>query len=592
MTSEDVQQLELHAALDRLRNKVQVWSSIPLHWEPALQCQSLMARVLSRVENLQIRCEAPLVVATLGGTGTGKSTLVNALVGREVTRSGRERPTTHKPQLIVHPDTELQYLDLPLEQVDLVRCDAPVLRNLILLDCPDPDTNEGAEVDNNLDRLRKLLPHCDVLLVVSTQQKYRSSRVADELTRAAAGCQLICVQTHADLDEDIRSDWRSLLAEQFHVPELFFVDSQRALQEQQRGVYPSGEMGRLLDFLQTQFGAAQRLRIRRANVLDLLRDGLLRCESTITEHRSGLDQLQSALDIQREQLSQKMAKQLQHDLQSSRGLWERRLLSAVTDHWGISPFSLCLRLYNGLGSLLASLTFLRARSTAQLAILGTLQGKRWFDQLRRERDSEEKLERLSNLGLDETLLREAEIVISGHASEALFEKSLFRQQSLEQLRREAAVVENQFVLDAGQKVDQSIEALAQRNSRFWIRGWYEVLFLAYLLFVLYRVGKNFFYESLILDESFLSTDFYLAAGLFLLLWSALLVMAFTRRLRRGVQGEVTRLISELVEQKLRPGLFPHLEQGLRETELWIDEGRKLLRDVNRIRDQLAAPIQS
>jgi len=48
--------------------------------------------VVARATAIRVRLEAPLVVATLGGTGTGKSTTVNALAGDDLTEAGRRRP--------------------------------------------------------------------------------------------------------------------------------------------------------------------------------------------------------------------------------------------------------------------------------------------------------------------------------------------------------------------------------------------------------------------------------------------------------------------------------------------------------------------
>lgn len=587
MSDDDLQQLELLSTLDRLRERVVDWSSASLNWEPALRCQSFITRVLSRVETLQFRYEAPLVVATFGGTGTGKSTLVNAIVGEEVSSSGRQRPTTRKPKLIVHSETDLKLLNLPLEQVDLIQRDAAVLKDIIILDCPDPDTNEESEVDSNIERLRKLLPFCDVLLVVSTQQKYRSARVSDEMLAAAAGCRMIFVQTHAELDEDIRDDWRSTLSSDYDVPELFFVDSLKAMQERQRNEYPSGDFGKLLDLLTKRLGASERIRIRRANIVDLLQEGLKRCVEICNARTSQLDGLDRALVEQRDQLSQRMGNQLKKELLTSHGLWERRLLNSVTDHWGASPFSVCLRLYNGLGGLLASLTLFRARSTAQLAILGTVQGKRWLENFRKEQRAEETLDRISRFGLDESHLREAGIVISGHAAEAGFDSSVTTEQSLDRLREKAVAVEQQFVLDAGQRIDESIDVLAHKNSKLWVRCWYEFLFAVYLIFVLYRVGYNFFYASFLGDAELLASDFYLAAGLFLLLWSGLLVIAFTRRLRRGMRGRVEKLVTEMVDQKLESGLFPGLEHSLIRTRRWIKEGEQLAAEIDCVRNEIA-----
>ncbi|MCV5902503.1 hypothetical protein OFN63_41035, partial [Escherichia coli] len=76
-------------------------------------------------------------------------------------------------------------------EVRVVERDLAALRDLVIIDCPDPDTTEDPEQSGtNLSRLRSLLPHCDVLLVTATQQKYRSARVLDELAAAAPGARL------------------------------------------------------------------------------------------------------------------------------------------------------------------------------------------------------------------------------------------------------------------------------------------------------------------------------------------------------------------------------------------------------------------
>jgi hypothetical protein len=583
----ELEQIELLARVDDLVVRLQVWCAEDSAWTPVKQCQSILRRVLARVENLRIRLEAPLVVATFGGTGTGKSSLVNALVGEECTTTGRERPTTREPVVIAHPRTELELLGLPLEDLKVVRRDADLLRDIVIIDCPDPDTSETDEAGSNLARLRSLLPHCDVLIYVSTQQKYRSARVVDELAEAASGCRLVFVQTHADRDEDIRNDWLRRLRERYEVPDLFFVDSVRALREQQAGQRPTGEMGRLVELLMTQLSAGERVRVRRANVIDLLQAALHRCRDIISEKLPQTATLEHALADQRQTLSRKMAQRLESQLLSGRNLWERRLLSAVTDSWGFSPFSSVLRLYNGLGALIASMSLYRARNTAQMALIGAVQGTRWMRERQEEKAADSRLERASLLGLEDSLLRESELVIEGHVYSAGFDRSMVSERTISDLRQQASKVEGDFLGDARARVDEIIQQLAVRNSRWYIRGWYELLFLAFIGFVLYRAGRNFFYETFVLEGPFLTTDFYLPAAVFFVLWSGALVMAFTRRLRYGLTREVDRLAGDLVDIRLSDGLFPGLDAACRRVHRQSDELEALMTHVDELSREIA-----
>ena len=382
---------------------------------------------------------------------------------------------------------------------------------------------------------------------------------------------------------------REHLGDRYEVPDVFYVDSLKALQEQRAGQQPSGEMRRLIDLLTRQLAAAERMSVRRANVVDLLLAALMRCRTTVQSHWGEIAQLDAALAEQQGVLRQKMADKLSRELHVSRNLWERRLLSAVTDVWGFSPFSAVLRLYNGIGAFIGSLTLFRARSSAQLAILGAVQGVRWLERSKQEKTAEESLERAGSLGLDDALLRESQLVIAGHVHAAHLDADAVAPGGLHQLRNKAARVEGEFLDDAGRRIDEMIQTLAVDKSRWYVRLTYELLFLAYVAFVLYRIGFNFFYESLLNREAILTTDFYVPAAVFLFLWTGLLVIMFTRRLRRGLDRQIDALAAELVDRRLADGLFPELQQVCDATRRQRDRLEQLTERAEELRRDVAGP---
>jgi hypothetical protein len=567
MTTPELAQLEALSQVDEIVERLTLWTADETSWEPLRSCRALLKRVLTRVESLRVRLEAPLVVATFGGTGTGKSTLVNALIGRECARTGRQRPTTTRPLLIVHPNADLGALGFSTEDFDVSRVDAPLLQDIVVIDCPDPDTSEDDAKGSNLQRLHQLLPHCDVLIYTSTQQKYRSGRVTEELGLASNGCRLLFVQTHAELDEDIRDDWRRHLGAHYDVPEVFFVDSLRGLKEQLEGAHPSGDLARLQQVLTTQLSAAHRVQVRRANLIDLVHSAVEHCRNSLREYDPALEQLEAALENQHARLVRSLADNLTRELGRSSALWERRLLASVTQLWGFSPFSSILRLYNAMGGLIASLTLLRARSSAQIALVGAIQGFRWLRARQQEQATEGRLDRLPATSADDSILREAQVLISGYSKSSGFDAALVQSGSLQTLRRQALQVEEEFLTDASKRIDQIIDSIVARDSNWLTRACYEVFFAIYPLFVLYRVGKNFFYDSVFHNTSLLGTNFYISAALFFLLWSWLFVMSFCRRLRRHLSGEIEDLARSLAEQRITGEMFPPLAEACRQVRL-------------------------
>lgn len=586
MTSPEFAQVEMLAQVDDLVAQLTHWVERPSAWQLLRSVRLVIQRVLQRVDPLRIRMDAPLVVATFGGTGVGKSSLVNALIGEEVAVAGRQRPTTTQPTVIAHRETNLEAYHFPPDELRFVQRDARLLRDWLIIDCPDPDTSESDEAGTNLARLHRILPFCDVLLYVSTQQKYRSARVSQELLQAAEGCKLLFVQTHADKDADIRADWRRQLEPGFRVAEMFFVDSRQALAEQRSGLRPGGDFGRLLDVLQQELSAVQRVRIRQGNLFGLLHAALGECLQQLRSAEPRVAQLQTALNDQRQALAGTLTRRVETELLTSRGLWERRLLGEVVQEWGLSPFSLVLRAWQGQASLLASWTLLRARSSVQVALWGALQGARWVQSWQQEQQEQRQLSQPTPLQLSEAELREAQLVIAGHARTAGLDREVMTQAE-QDLAQAAVAAEDQFWHLARQRLDAEILSAARQHAAWPVRLLYEVGFALLPVWLLFRIGKNFFYDSWWYERPLLESSFYIPALLFLVLWTALALMLFTARLRRGISWRVRDLATELTQVRFTGGLFPRVEASCREFQADVAHLEDLSVLVAGIRDQVS-----
>lgn len=591
MTRPELVHLELLAEVDSLSDALTRWVGGAPNWRPADTCQALVRRLLERTDSLRVRLEAPLVVATLGGAGTGKSSLINALVGEEVTRSGRSRPTTRRPALVCRSDLTPQILGIDAQSVDVVHCESAALADLVLIDCPDPDTTEDADaVETNLARLRRLLPQCDVLLVTTTQQKYRSARVADELATAAPGARLVFVQTHADTDEDIRDDWREILQEQYAVGHLFLVDSLSALSDARQGLAPRGQFAELVDLLTRQLAGAAAGRIRRANHLDLVDETLRACQRRIDDKLSGVETLQEALATHRARLAARLADRMRVELLASRRQWENRLIGRVASRWGLSPFSFVLRCYQGLGGLLAGSLLLRARSPAQVALWGAMQGARSLGKYRGKRRADQGADRAVAAGWDETELREAALVVDGYTAEAGLDRDAA---DLAVVAAEATEAGRAFVDRAGIELDELIGRVAKRHGGWFTRLRYELLLVAMLGLTLYRPAKNFFWDSWLAPvaqrQELYHLDFYLVSAFWLLLGCGVLLWFFTGRLRRGLRREINQLADTWRNAQPAAGIFARLGAACHDVRRFRQELDRLQRQVTEMREQLALP---
>ncbi|MDR0391572.1 MAG: dynamin family protein [Planctomycetaceae bacterium] len=541
---------------ETLGNRLRKWVESAPQWEAADSCGVLVRRFLQRTNTLERRLGMPLIVAMLGGTGTGKSSLINALLGERVVVEGKERPTTAEPVLIVHSSFDLSAwgnsemvggLDLnkcndncggfDLAGIKVERRDNPLLEMLVIIDCPDPDTTENAELrESNLARLRSVLPLCDLLVVTATQQKYRSRRVLDELSSAASGARLIFVQTHADSDVDIRDDWRNVLGGDYDTGLIFFIDSVSAFKlQQERGRLPK-EFEEFRQLLTVDLNAEAALRIRRANYFSLAESVVSDCCDVVSNQWDNVTKLRERISAERFRLGERMAERVRDELIRDRRLWESRLIGRVASQWGYSPFSLVLRIYQGLGWFFSGALLFRARSPIQLATWGMYTSIRSIKNWSKKRKSKKSVNNVVWNQWDEHRLREAALILTGFANDACMPTGHCDPNYVLGESREAS---NAYVVDIAQELDRICDKLARKNNKLRRRLFYEVLLSGMFLFVLARPAKNFFYDTLIDPQvRLLGMDFYLVSCFWVVVWCSILLGLFMFRIRSGLEREI------------------------------------------------------
>ncbi len=191
---------KLESALLALRHQI---VELPLVFEaPAVSdARAERRKLLSQIDDYLLprlrQSEAPILVALVGSTGAGKSTLMNSLVGMKVSATGIRRPTTNSPVLACHPSdarwfaenvflptlprVRQQGLAMPGRDGLLVLAASEGMpRGVALLDTPDIDS----VVQAHREFAHQFLDASDLWLFMTSSSRYADAAVWELLQQA------------------------------------------------------------------------------------------------------------------------------------------------------------------------------------------------------------------------------------------------------------------------------------------------------------------------------------------------------------------------------------------------------------------------
>lgn len=235
---------DLRAELGQVRLPLPAPDADAARRDTAYLVNQLDDYVLPRLRDV----DAPLLAVVGGSTGSGKSTLVNALVGRPVTTPGVLRPTTRHPVLAHHPDdTEWFTSDRILPRLPRITggtglagsddvfgvrlvAEAAVPAGMGLLDAPDLDSVAHA----NRDLAGLLMAAADLWLFVTTAARYADAVPWDALRAAVARNAAVVIvlnRVPPEALDEVSEHVRSLLIQEglaqaplFVLPEVALID--------------------------------------------------------------------------------------------------------------------------------------------------------------------------------------------------------------------------------------------------------------------------------------------------------------------------------------------------------------------------------